>query len=80
MVHLVNQVPKSLHGHFPQIRGINIVALCMLLRARHPERDIVKIKLRRDTTLSKSDLYEFKMALFDNGNPQDFSSSFVTST
>ena len=27
----------------------------------------VKIKLRRDNTSEKSDLYEFKMALFNNG-------------
>ena len=32
----------------------------------------VKIKLRRDPTSEKSDLYEFKMALFDNGNPEEF--------
>ena len=28
----------------------------------------VKIKLHRDPTSQKSDLYEFKMALFDNGD------------
>ena len=35
-------------------------------------KDFVKLKLRRDPTLSTSDLYEFKMALFDNGDPGDF--------
>ena len=29
-----------------------------------------KVKLRRDPTPEKSDLYEFKMALFDNGKPE----------
>ena len=36
------------------------------------ERDCVKIKLRRDPTSEKSDLYEFKMALFDNGETEEF--------
>ena len=31
------------------------------------EKYCVKIKLRRDNTSEKSDLYEFKMALFNNG-------------
>ena len=31
-----------------------------------------KIKLCRDPTSEKSDLYEFKVALFDNGEPQEF--------
>ena len=29
----------------------------------------VKIKLRRDLTSQKLELYEFKIALFDNSNP-----------
>ena len=33
---------------------------------------IVKIKLRRDPTSSTSDLYEFKMSLFDHGEPEEF--------
>ena len=32
-----------------------------------PDKQFVKIRLRRDPTSKKSDLYEFKMALFDNG-------------
>ena len=32
----------------------------------------VKIKLRRDPMTEKLDLYELKMALFDNGNPEEF--------
>ena len=37
-----------------------------------PDKYCVKIKLRRDTTSQKSDLYEFKMALFDNSEPEEF--------
>ena len=36
------------------------------------ERNGVKTKLRRDLTSKKYDLYEFKMALFDNGDPEEF--------
>ena len=32
----------------------------------------VKLKLRRDPTSSTSDLYEFKIYLFDNGDLEDF--------
>ena len=32
----------------------------------------VKIKLRMDLTSEKSDLYKFKIALFDKGNPEEF--------
>ena len=31
------------------------------------DKDYVKLKLSRDPTLENSDLYEFKMALFENG-------------
>ena len=31
------------------------------------EKDIVKLKLDRDPMLSTSELYDFKMSLFDNG-------------
>ena len=36
------------------------------------DKDFVKLKLRRDPTSSTSDLYEFKMPLFDNGDPEEF--------
>ena len=36
------------------------------------DKDFLKIKLRRDPTLSMSDLYEFKMPLFDNGETEEF--------
>ena len=32
----------------------------------------VKTKLRSDPTSEKSDLYDFKMSLFDNGYPEVF--------
>ena len=44
------------------------------------ENDFVKIKLRRDPTSEKLDLYEFKMAFFDNIDPEEFCCSFVIST
>ena len=43
------------------------------------DKDFVKLKLCRDPTSSTLDLYEFKMSLFDNGDPEDFNWSFVTS-
>ena len=36
------------------------------------DKDFVKLKLCRDPTLPTSDLYEFKMSLFDNGNTEEF--------
>ena len=33
------------------------------------DKDSVKIKLLRDLTSNVLDIYEFKMALFDNGDP-----------
>ena len=36
------------------------------------EKGFVRIKLRRDTTSQKLDLYELKMALFGNGDPEEF--------
>ena len=35
-------------------------------------KTFVKLKLRRDPTSSTSDLYDFKMSFFDNGNPEEF--------
>ena len=37
---------------------------------RKSDKDFVKLKLRRYPTLSTSDLHEFKMYLFDNGDPE----------
>ena len=36
------------------------------------DKDSVKLKLRRDPTSPTSDLHEFKMSLFDNGDPEEF--------
>ena len=36
------------------------------------DKYLLKMKLRRDPTSSTTDLYEFKMSLFDNGNPEEF--------
>ena len=36
------------------------------------DKYFVKIKLCGDPMSEKSDLYEFKMALFGNGNPEKF--------
>ena len=42
------------------------------------DKDFVKLKLRRYPTSPMSDLYEFKMSLFVNGEPEEFFCSFVT--
>ena len=36
------------------------------------DKYFVKMKLRRYPTCSMSDLYEFKMSLFDHGDPEHF--------
>ena len=36
------------------------------------EKDLLKLKLRRRPTSSMSDLYGFRMSLFDNGEPEEF--------
>ena len=36
------------------------------------DKDFVKLKLCRDPTLSTLDLYDFKIYLFDNGDPEEF--------
>ena len=36
------------------------------------EKYLVKLKLRRDPTSSTSDLYEFSMSLFENGEREEF--------
>ena len=46
-----------------------------LIKEKHngkSDKYFVKLKLLRDPTLSTSDLYEFKMSLFDNGKPEEF--------
>ena len=49
--------------------------LIPLIKINHndkSENGYVKVKLRRYLTSPRSDLYEFEMALFDNGQPEDF--------
>ena len=46
-----------------------------LIKSKHgdnSEKDFVKQKLRGYLMSDNWDLYEFKVALFDNGNPEDF--------
>ena len=46
-----------------------------LIKIKHYDKSdnaFVKIKLCRDLTSEKSEFYEFKMALLDNNNPEEF--------
>ena len=46
-----------------------------LIKEKHDGKsytDFLKLKLRRDPKFSTSDLYEFKICLFDNVNPKEF--------
>ena len=42
------------------------------------DKDFVKLKLRRDLTSAKSNLYELKMSLFKNVYPEVFFCPFIT--
>ena len=47
----------------------------LLIKSKHEDKsgkDFGKLKLSRDSTSAGSDLYEFKIALFGNGNPEEF--------
>ena len=47
----------------------------LLIKSKHDdnsEKDIVKLKLHRETISDNPDLYEFKISLFDNGGPEEF--------
>ena len=49
-------------------------SLTPLIKSKHDyksDTDFVKLKLRRNPTSEKSDLYEFKMVFFDNSNPEE---------
>ena len=49
--------------------------LILLIESKNYEKldkDRVKIKLLRDPISQKLDLHELKMALFDNGEPEEF--------
>ena len=46
-----------------------------LIKIKHDDnsdKDFVNIKLRMDKTSEKLELYELKMALFENDKPEDF--------
>ena len=54
-----------------------------LIKIKHDDKsdkNFVNIKLRMDKTSKKSDLYELKMALFENDKPEYFFNLFVIST
>ena len=47
----------------------------LLIKIKHgdkPDKDFVNIKFLRYQTSENSDLYEFKMVLFDNDEPEEF--------
>ena len=48
------------------------ISLIKRMNGEKPNTDYVKIKIRRDPTPGKLDLYEFKMVFFDNIEPQEF--------
>ena len=48
--------------------------LILLIKEEHnskSDKNFVKLKLRRDPSLSTSDLYDGKMSFFDNGEPEE---------
>ena len=52
-----------------------------LIKSKHDDKldkYFVKIKLRRDTTSENSDLYEFKLALFGNGDTEELFLSVIS--
>ena len=46
----------------------HVIQLIKEIYTGNSYEDDIKLKLRRDSTPGKSDLYEFKMSLFENGN------------
>ena len=59
---------------------ILIIPLIKINHDDKSEKDFVKLKLRKDPTSATSDLYEFNMALFDNGDLEEFLFFVKTST
>ena len=52
-----------------------------LIKSKHDdksEKDFVKVKLHRDPTSENLDVYEFKMALFYNGDREFFCSLIIS--
>ena len=60
--------------------GATTIPLIKIKNNDKSDKYFVKIKLRTDPTSGKSDLYEFKMTLFDNGDPDEFLFLFVIPT
>ena len=60
-------------------RGVTTVACGATtdppIKSKHADnldKDFVKVKFCWDTTSEKTDQYEFKMALLENGEPEEF--------
>ena len=49
-----------------------MIPLIKIKNYEKSDKDRVKIKLLRDPTSQKFDIHELKMALFDNGEPEEF--------
>ena len=49
-----------------------LIPLTKIKNNENSDKDCVKIKLRRNPTTQKLDLYQFKMIFFDNGYPEEF--------
>ena len=48
------------------------IPLLKVISGGKSDKDIIILKLRRDPTSRTSDLYEFKIYLFDNGKTEEF--------
>ena len=68
------------HGGSTSAREASTNSRVKIMHNDKLDKDFVKLKLLRDPTSAQSDLYELKISLFDNGGPQAFFCSFVTST
>ena len=52
--------------------GPALIPLIKIKNDSKQDKCCVKMKFRKDATAEKSDIYEFKMALFDNGDLEEF--------
>ena len=56
------------------VRNFNMTPSTPLMKVKHDDKsdkDFVKLKLCRDLMSEKSDLYDFKTAFFENGDPEE---------
>ena len=68
----MNNISHKNNWNQGTVQGNVESSLILLVKSENDEKsdkDCVKNKLPRYLTLGKSDLYEFKTSLFDNGNP-----------